>query len=138
MPPSSTTGKCLCGLISIEVPTLSQHADICHCGMCRKWSAGPFLAIECHEEITITGQEHLATYKSSEWAERVFCKNCGSSLFYKLKDSNFRALSAGLFDRQNFTLEKQIFIDEKPDYYDLLNDTPKLTGQQVFENAQKE
>ena len=29
-------------------------------------------------------------------------------------------------------MEGQIFIDEKPNYYEFANDTPKMTGKQVF------
>ena len=42
-------------------------------------------------------------------------------------------LSVGLFDdTADMVLTNQIFIDEKPGYYDLANDTPKLTGAEVF------
>jgi len=40
---------------------------------------------------------------------------------------------AGLFQSESFQLASQIFIDEKPDFYELKNETPTLTGQQVFE-----
>jgi len=42
-------------------------------------------------------------------------------------------VSAGLFQDQAFELASQIFIDEKPPFYALANQTPTLTGQQVFE-----
>ncbi len=42
-------------------------------------------------------------------------------------------MPAGLFqDGTEFTLREQIFIDEKPAGYDFANDTPKLTGAEVF------
>lgn len=31
-----------------------------------------------------------------------------------------------------FTFQEQIFVDEKPADYDFANDTPKLTGAEVF------
>ena len=40
---------------------------------------------------------------------------------------------AGLFQDAKLTkLSQQIFIDEKPDFYELANDTPKLTGEEAF------
>ena len=42
-------------------------------------------------------------------------------------------VTAGLFQEQSFELASQIFIDEKPSYYELANETPKLTGREVFE-----
>ncbi len=58
---------------------------------------------------------------------------CGTHLFYHLLPTDEYILSAGLFQDQGFELTGQIFIDEKPDFYALKNDTPTLTGQQVFE-----
>lgn len=61
-----------------------------------------------------------------------FCSSCGTHLFYRLLASNEHFLSAGLFqDAQGLKLAQQIYIDEKPDYYALANDTPTLTGAEV-------
>jgi hypothetical protein len=38
-----------------------------------------------------------------------------------------------LFQQAPLELVSQIFIDEKPPFYALANDTPTLTGKQVFE-----
>jgi len=50
---------------------------------------------------------------------------------YQLKNTSI--LSAGLFQDRNFNLTQQIFIYEKPAYYEFSNQTENLTGQQVFE-----
>ncbi len=42
-------------------------------------------------------------------------------------------MPAGVFQDHSFALASQIFIDEKPPYYDLANQTPMLTGREVFE-----
>ncbi len=72
-------------------------------------------------------------YRSSEWAERGFCPTCGTHLFYHLLPTDEYIVPAGLFQSESFQLASQIFIDEKPDFYELKNETPTLTGQQVFE-----
>ena len=36
--------------------------------------------------VDFTGASNIARYDSSEWAQRGFCRNCGSNLFYQLKD----------------------------------------------------
>jgi len=54
-------------------------------------------------------------------------------LFYHLLPTDEYVLPAGLFQDREFTLSREIFIDEKPGYYELKNDTRKMTGQQVFE-----
>ncbi|OEY65960.1 GFA family protein [Marinobacter sp. X15-166B] len=124
-------GTCLCG--SIEVVADSQaDVAVCHCSMCRRWSGGPMFAVHCDSSVTFTGGEP-ATYQSSDWAQRGFCPTCGTHLFYHLLPGDEYIIPAGLFQNEPFVLTSQIFIDEKPPYYDLKNQTPTLTGQEVFE-----
>jgi hypothetical protein len=76
---------------------------------------------------------NLGVYRSSEWAERCFCKNCGSTLFYRLVGKNLYFGSAEAFDdRSGMSFTSQVFIDEKPSYYDFANKTHVMTGAEVF------
>ncbi|WP_036548611.1 GFA family protein [Nitrincola lacisaponensis] len=129
-------GSCLCGSVSVSAP---NHAEVslCHCSMCRRWSGGPMFAVHCSSGIEFTGDKPKA-YQSSEWAERGFCEKCGTHLFYHLLPNNEYILPAGLFQDQDFKLVSEIFIDEKPDFYELRNDTRKMTGQQVFDQFSKQ
>jgi hypothetical protein len=127
------TGSCLCGAVTLAMPT-EGHVEACHCGMCRKWGGGPLLALAPAGKPQFDGTEHIASYSSSEWAERAFCKQCGTHLYYRLKGQDHYAVPAGLFDdTSGFSMIEQIFIDKKPDYYDFANDTPRLTEKEVFE-----
>jgi hypothetical protein len=127
------TGRCLCGAVAFEAGAAEREVDVCHCTMCRRWSAGPYIGLSYDGEVNFTGEENIGVYASSDWAERAFCKICGSSLYYHLIGTDHYSFSAGaLDDETGLTLTQQIFIDEKPDYYDLANETPKLTGAEVF------
>ena len=88
-------------------------------------------AVHAGREVEIVGTPTV--YRSSDWAERGFCGVCGTHLFYHLLPSGEYALSAGIFQDQDFKLAEEIFIDEKPAFYEFRNETRKLTGQQVFE-----
>ncbi|MBN6069889.1 GFA family protein [Aggregatibacter actinomycetemcomitans] len=124
-------GQCLCGAVSISVPA-NQEVHACHCNMCQRWNGGPLFAFHS-EEIEITGVENITCYQSSEWAERAFCKYCGSHLYYHLLGTQSYEISAGLFSAQtDFKLEDEIFIDRKPAFYELKNDVPKLTEAEVM------
>ncbi|WP_430009046.1 GFA family protein [Methylophaga lonarensis] len=123
--------KCLCGSIEVDAPDHNE-VGLCHCSMCRRWAGGPMFAVHCGTDVRFNGQEP-SRYQSSDWAERGFCPSCGTHLFYHLLPSNEYILPAGLFQDQEFNLSSEIFIDEKPAYYELKNDTHKMTGQQVFE-----
>ena len=78
--------------------------------MCRRWSAGPFFAIECGATLKVEDPTQLGVYRSSEWAERCFCKQCGTPLFYRLVGKDFYAVSAEAFDdRGDFALTSSDF-----------------------------
>lgn len=126
-------GTCLCGAVSIRV-TLERHdVSICHCRMCQTWSGGPMLAVESDAPMTLEGEENVGVYASSDWAERGFCRQCGTHLFYRLTQGQHYAFPVGLLDASEpWTIGQQIFIDEKPSFYDFANDTPCLTGDEVF------
>ena len=128
-------GVCLCGSVTIESKNISEF-EACHCGMCRRWGGGPFLAVHCDSGIKINGQDTITNYASSEWAERGFCNNCGTHLYYHLKPTDEYIVPVGLFESSDgFSFSKQIFIDQKPDYYNFANKTQELTEQEVFEKA---
>ena len=128
-------GVCLCGSVTIESKNISEF-EACHCGMCRRWGGGPFLAVHCDSGIKINGQDTITNYASSEWAERGFCNNCGTHLYYHLKPTDEYIVPVGLFESSDgFSFSKQIFIDQKPDYYQFANKTEELTEQEVFEKA---
>jgi hypothetical protein len=127
------SGGCLCGAVRFTAAPRDRDFGACHCGMCRKWTAGPFFALECGDTVKLEDPSKLGVYRSSEWAERCFCKTCGTALFYRLVDKDFYAVSAEAFDdRSAFTLASEIFIDEKPAYYAFANPTKKMTGAEVF------
>ncbi|GAA4342384.1 GFA family protein [Kangiella taiwanensis] len=128
--------QCLCQKVRIQVAEAKPHVDSCHCSMCRKWSGGPLLAIDCGSNVKFEGEDNIKIFDSSEWAERGFCSNCGTHLFYRLKQTNQYIMPAGLFDSldtsDSVEFTTQIFIDEKPRYYDFANQTKMMTGEEVF------
>jgi hypothetical protein len=132
-------GKCLCGSIELEVELSNAEMAACHCSMCRTWSGGPMLAVDCGSSLKITDESSLTRYQSSEWAERGFCSNCGTHLFYYLIPNNQYHIPAGLLDIQSsYDFSHQIFIDEKPDYYSFSNETENMTGAEVFAHFESE
>ena len=80
----TASGQCLCKKVTIHATQFAPHVDACHCEMCRKWSGSALLAVDCGSKVTFEGQQHISCFNSSEWAERGFCKHCGTHLFYKL------------------------------------------------------
>ena len=91
-------GSCLCGKVKIHASSLSTDIGACHCSMCRKWTGGPYLAVDCNTEVEFSGESYVSSFSSSDWAERGFCSECGTHLFYKLKHNSQYIMPVGLFD----------------------------------------
>lgn len=125
-------GACLCGAVSVDVITQSNSIGVCHCSMCRTWGGGPLFAVEFAGDVDFKGEEYITIFSSSEWAERGFCKQCGTHLFYRLKEDRHYALPVGLLAGDDWKVNEQIFIDQKPTYYSLAEKTKELTGEEVF------
>ncbi len=119
------SGSCLCGEVTFEAKTLPSM-QACHCSMCRKWGSGPFMAVPC-EDANFAGP--VKRYVSSKGSERGFCTTCGSNLFFHTTGGPIHAIPIALFDDpSDLPFRAEIFIDDKPDYYEFGNATKKLTG----------
>lgn len=129
----SYLAQCLCQSVSIEVNQLVPEISACHCNICRRWGGGPLLSLHCPGEVTLSGETDITRYASSAWAERGFCRRCGTHLFYYYKQKATYFIPAALFgDELPFTLTEQIFIDEKPDYYGFSQCTSTMTGDEAI------
>ena len=133
----SLKGQCLCGSVKIDLKEVKPEIGICHCLMCRQWAGGPFMSLDAGSTVELTGEESVGVYNSSEWAERAFCKSCGTHLYYRLKANNAHHVLVGLFATdEELKLHHQIFVDQKPSYYNFSEQTSMLTAAQVMEMFQ--
>ena len=126
------TGRCMCGAVKIIATADKPAVGACHCGMCRRWSSAPFMEVSC-QKVKFEGEESIRRFRSSDWAERGFCTECGSNLFYHIIDSGDYQMAAGLFDDQSelhFSL--QVFTDSKPQCYEFANKTKMMTAAEVI------
>ncbi len=129
-------GKCLCGAVQVRIAPPGPHVGACHCGMCRRWGGGPALSLRLVPDPEIEGAEHVVRYPSSDWAERGFCRTCGTHLFYFYRPQSGYSFQAGLFDGLDVhDLAEEIFIDEKPDYYAFAGERERMTGAEVMAKA---
>lgn len=128
----------MCGKVSFDLKLVDQKAHVCHCSMCRKSGAGgPCISVDC-EDTVIKGEESLHWYKSSDYAERGFCRNCGSFMFFRMIDgSNYMNVSTAVLDDDSgISIRDHIYIDSKPPYYDFADNCPRLTEAQFLAKIQ--
>jgi hypothetical protein len=127
-------GSCLCGAVTFTAD-VSGEASACHCGMCRRWSGGPFLAVGV-ASLVWEKSSGLKTIASSEWAERGFCGECGSSIYYRITApgpyQGVTSVALGTFDDQSdVTITKEWYIDRKPAAYTLAGERKRLTEAEI-------
>jgi len=116
------SGSCLCGSIRYTVSAAIDHAENCHCGMCRKAAGAAFStnALVPASALTVEGSEHLGTYRSSPNRERCFCSKCGSPLFIKrLNAPEHIVITLGTLDDDPIVKPtRHVFFGSKAPWYD--------------------
>jgi len=121
------TGGCLCGRVRYQLRGPIRGAIACHCSQCRRTS-GHYAAMTSvpNANLTLTSSEGLVWYKSSDAAERGFCRVCGGNLFWRPRGEDRTAITAGTLDAPtHITLIEHIFVADKSDYYEINDDLPQ-------------
>ena len=130
-------GKCLCGAVTFEAEDVEAGLHVCHCSMCRRWAGGPLFSTGAGK-VRFRGEENIERFSSSTWAERGFCKRCGSNLFFRVKEADQYILNMGSFDDQHaFGIAGEIYIEDKPPGYALAGEHPRLTGDEFLASLKK-
>jgi len=94
------TGGCQCGAIRYRLDVAPIRANVCHCRMCQKAGAAPFMAFAAVPlEKFVATRGVIATFASSDIAERGFCSVCGTPLTYReLKSADISVTILSLDD----------------------------------------
>ena len=89
-------------------------------------------AVVC-SSLQINNESELTAYQSSDWGERLFCRHCGSNLFWRMLDHSIVAVMPQAFDDPSqFELAAEVFIDEKPGNHSFAGNSKKLTGEEFM------
>jgi hypothetical protein len=109
------TGGCQCGAVRYALHTWPQHAHICHCRMCQKAFGAYFAAFAGvpRDRFEVTRGE-IATFMSSDQAERGFCRDCGTPLTFRYIGRVRIAFSLGSLDHpERVKPEQQIGVESR-------------------------
>jgi hypothetical protein len=127
------TGGCQCGAVRYALNEWPSHPHICHCRMCQK-AFGSFFAPLTgvpRDKFELTRGE-LATFMSSDQAERGFCRNCGTPLTFRYVDRVRIAVSIGSLDEPALVKpEEQVGIEARVPWF---ADLCALPGEQTTED----
>ena len=118
------SGACLCGAIALRVRTDAVESRECHCTQCRRQS-GHVWAFLTVPWDAVEWSVAPAIYQHSDKADRGFCAECGSYVYWRERDAGTVDLSAGLFDQPTgLHLGPPSFTGNKGDYYQVSPWTP--------------
>ena len=128
--PKSYFGGCLCGHIRFEALGPAEKPHTCSCKMCQRhsgaltttWVEFPKSAVKW-----VGPGGAPATYRSSDYSSRAFCKKCGSSLG-AIDDNPVVAMVLGVFDKPN---AKEL----RPQYHSYKGGRPRWWHVDIKDNA---
>lgn len=129
-PTTSRSGGCECGAVRYEMKGSVRKVVYCHCSQCRRTSGHFVAATACaREDLSLSEDSGLNWYRSSSFAERGFCRHCGSSLFYRTDDGNCISVMAGTVDTPTgLVCREHIHLDDASDYYAIDDGLPQFPG----------
>ena len=121
-------GSCLCGAVAYEIAGELQPGIVCHCRECRRQSGHVAAAAAAERDtVVMTRDDGLKWYRASDFAQRGFCGNCGSTLFWRRDESPLVHVLLGSLDTPaGTTLATHFWVSEKGDYYEIADDLPQL------------
>lgn len=122
------TGSCLCGAVAFEIHGELRPVIACHCTQCRK-QTGTYMSATAAQDkdMKFTETRGLKWYRSSPEAQRGFCAECGSPLFWKRDGSATTSITAGSIDGPTGApLEGHIFCESAGDYYEIAGGAYRL------------
>ena len=120
---SDFTGRCLCGAVTFTGRWGGDPLRACHCSQCRRWSGHVWAAAQT-VDLAIQGQ--VKWFRSSAEAERGFCPDCGSSLFWRRQGHGGIEVAPGAVDNPTgLRMAGHIYVADRGDYYDIADGLPQ-------------
>jgi len=78
-------------------------------------------------DVTIVENRGLKWYRTSKIAQRGFCQDCGSSLFWQPDEQDTIGILAGSLDQPtHLNTMGHIFVGEKADFYEICDQSPQF------------
>jgi hypothetical protein len=119
---TKVTGGCLCGTVRYEAEVYLHGGYFCHCRNCQRTSGAP---AEIAVQVRPGTLRFMATepkfYRSSAFAERGFCPNCGARIIFRPiseKFAEYTNLAVGCLDHpEDVVPVKHIFVETQLPWY---------------------
>lgn len=123
-------GGCLCGRIRYRSRSEPSRCMICHCETCRKHSGGPCLSFV---HFPVTDFEWLTVeprrYRSSTYAERGFCPECGStvSMHEEVLSDRVQIALGSLDHPEQVQPQDHVWVSSQIDWFQIEDSLPRFS-----------
>jgi hypothetical protein len=121
-------GGCLCGAIRYRATAAAVRGVICHCSMCRRHSGAPALAfVHFPRESFAWTTAEPQRYRSSRYAERGFCAQCGStvSMHEDVLSDRVQICVGSLDDPARVRIDDHVWTSERIAWFDVKDELPR-------------
>ncbi|KOF22778.1 aldehyde-activating protein [Ensifer adhaerens] len=122
------SGSCLCAAVRFKTRGELRKLIFCHCTQCRKQTGLYYAATNVLDrDMELEGAGDVTWYRSSDGAQRGFCRHCGSALFWKSDGLDYTSIMAGAFDKPtDLKPGYHIYCADKGDFYEIDDELPKF------------
>jgi len=124
-------GACLCGAVSFSLALPTRWVAHCHCTMCQRAHGAAFVTWAGFDaealQLADGAEPLLQWYRSSPEAERGFCKQCGSSLFFRSSKwpGEVHVARANLDGALDRTPQAHVFYDAHVPWFEVNDGLPR-------------
>ena len=123
-------GGCLCGAIRYRSTARPTRCVICHCEFCRKHSGAPCLGF-VHFPVDAFSwvSNEPRRYRSSQYAERGFCPDCGSTLsMHEEVLEDCVQVTLGSLDRpERVAPDDHVWTEDQIAWFEIKDDLPRFS-----------
>lgn len=120
----AVTGGCQCGAVRYRTAVMLDNSHLCHCRMCQKAVGNIFAALVATPNASLVWTRGTpSVFKSSDHAERGFCNQCGTPLFYNSLDNDRINLTIGSLDNPNlFPPGGEVGVEAKVGWFNTITE----------------
>jgi len=121
-------GSCMCGAVKVEVEGEPIIMAVCHCKLCRAWSASPVTgaSLWAPDKVKIThGQDNIASYAHVKGHDRTWCTKCGGHVLTD-HSTTYHAIDVYASILEDFNYEPAVHVNYESSILPMKDGLPKF------------
>ena len=121
-------GSCMCGAVKVEVEEEPIIMAVCHCKLCRAWSASPITgaSLWAPDKVKITkGKDRTASYAHVEGHDRTWCTDCGGHVLTD-HSTTYQAIDVYASILEDFDFKPAVHVNYESSILPMKDGLPKF------------